>query len=185
MGAEKFAALQDLLVDLLKYGAAAQTYREYNVEALVTAGLTEEQAALGSVYAASNNQTVKNNNANGVSFKGTTVYFDNTISVRFYFTVAEGTTVYAILNGEEATVRYDGSYGMYYVETAAISATAFDNAQTLLISANGSFANMLSVSYDVNTYAYNRAKKSTDETEVALVKALYAYGRSAEMLAAK
>jgi hypothetical protein len=177
-----------LIIDVLKYGEAAQNFKGYNVEDSVAAGLTAEQRARGSKFAASNNMEVEFNGAHGVTVKSATVFYSNVVKIRFYFTVTEGVELgklHILLNNAVVTPVYDSNYGMYYVETAAISATAFYNAQTLLISANGSFANMLSVSYDVNTYAYNRAKKATDETEVALVKALYAYGRSAEMFAAK
>jgi len=47
VGNESYTSFCTLLVDMLNYGAAAQTYFNYNTEKLVTEGLTDELAALG------------------------------------------------------------------------------------------------------------------------------------------
>ena len=132
-----------------------------------------------------------NQGINGVVLQGAMVYYDSTISIRFYFTVDEGVDVnslHIILNNEVQTgdmIKYDEAYQMYYVQTKMIKATDFDKSQHLSIIAGDSFeayVNATQANYDVNTYIYNRANNA-DETEVELVKALYAYGRSAELYA--
>ena len=107
------AKLKKLIVDLLNYGAAAQTYFKYAADDLANNQLTQEQKALGTVVTkaySDRSQKVLNN-------VGSTFNLKSRIELNMYFkkmTVTENT--YALVRmthhydgAEEITVRIEGS----------------------------------------------------------------------------
>lgn len=76
-----------LLVDLLNYGATAQQYTNYNMDALVNASLTEEQKALGtsemrelsSVF----NKEYETISNPTVAWKGASLKLEDSVTIRF------------------------------------------------------------------------------------------------------
>ena len=78
--------LRTLLVDLLNFGAAAQTYWSYNTANLVNAGLTEEQRSFATQTdpdAVSCKALIKNAGAT-VSFKTCSLTLEDSVAVNYY-----------------------------------------------------------------------------------------------------
>ncbi len=113
-------ALKTLLVDALNYGAAAQTYFEYNQENLVNEDLTEEQAALATAQnpaVTSCTELIKNEGAT-VSFKAVSLVLKDKVTFNYYLNLAnyngdiedlELRISYTNAYGEEDTAVIDGS----------------------------------------------------------------------------
>ena len=176
----QMGALKTLAVDILKYGEAAQNFDDYNTENLATAGLTEDELALGGAYELP--ESVKSStaaDASGIYIRGAGVRFDNNAGLYFTVVVPEGTdmgTLSLKLNDktltnfaatEEAkvyTVLYEGQYVAAYGET--VTAQVYQ----------GDAAVGNEVTYSVNSYV---AEMADDETMGALVKSLYAFNQSA------
>ncbi len=113
-------ALKTLLVDALNYGAAAQTYFEYNQENLVNEDLTEEQAAFATAQnpaVTSCTEVIKNEGAT-VSFKAVSLVLKDKVTFNYYLNLAnysgdiedlELRISYTNAYGEEDTAVIDGS----------------------------------------------------------------------------
>lgn len=176
----QMGALKTLAVDILKYGEAAQKFDDYNTENLATAGLTEDELALGGAYDLP--ESVKSStaaDASGIYIRGAGVRFDNNAGLYFTVVVPEGTdmgTLSLKLNDETLTnfaatekanvytVLYEGQYVAEYGETVTAQVYQDDAA----------VGNK--VTYSVNSYV---AEMADDETMGALVKSLYAFNQSA------
>ena len=78
--AEGREALDPVLVDMLNYGAAAQTYFKYDAGNLANAALTPAQQAL-----ATTEFVVKNEGIAGAHFYGSTLVLQNSITMNLYF----------------------------------------------------------------------------------------------------
>ena len=176
----QMGALKTLAVDILKYGEAAQNFDDYNTANLATAGLTEDELALGGTYELP--ESVKSSTGtatDGIYIRGAGVRFDNNAGLYFTVVVPEGTdmgTLSLKLNGETLTnfaateeanvytVLYEGQYVAAYGETVTAQVYQDDAA----------VGN--EVTYSVNSYV---AEMADDGTMGALVKSLYAFNQSA------
>ena len=176
----QMGALKTLAVDILKYGEAAQNFDDYNTANLATAGLTEDELALGGAYDLP--ESLKSStaaDASGIYIRGAGVRFDNNAGLYFTVVVPEGTdmgTLSLKLNGETLTnfaateetnvytVLYEGQYVAEYGETVTAQVYQDDAA----------VGN--EVTYSVNSYV---AEMADDGTMGALVKSLYAFNQSA------
>ena len=176
----QMAALKTLAVDILKYGEAAQNFADYNTEHLATAGLTEDELALGGTYELP--ESVKSSTAadtSGIYIRGAGVRFDNNAGLYFTVVVPEGTdmgTLSLKLNDETLTnfaateeanvytVLYEGQYVAAYGDRVTAQVYQDDAA----------VGN--EVTYSVNSYV---AEMADDGTMGALVKSLYAFNQSA------
>ena len=176
----QMGALKTLAVDILKYGEAAQNFDDYNTENLATAGLTEDELALGGAYELP--ESVKSStaaDASGIYIRGAGVRFDNNAGLYFTVVVPEGTdmgTLSLKLNDETLTnfaateeanvytVLYEGQYVAAYGDRVTAQVYQDDAA----------VGN--EVTYSVNSYV---AEMAHDGTMGALVKSLYAFNQSA------
>ena len=176
----QMAALKTLAVDILKYGEAAQNFDDYNTENLATAGLTEDELALGGAYELP--ESVKSStaaDASGIYIRGAGVRFDNNAGLYFTVVVPEGTdmgTLSLKLNDETLTnfaateeanvytVLYEGQYVAAYGDR--VTAQVYQNSSPV-----GN-----EVTYSVNSYV---AEMADDETMGALVRSLYVFNQSA------
>ena len=176
----QMGALKTLAVDILKYGEAAQNFDDYNTENLATAGLTEDELALGGAYELP--ESVKSStaaDASGIYIRGAGVRFDNNAGLYFTVVVPEGTdmgTLSLKLNDETLTnfaateeanvytVLYEGQYVAAYGDRVTAQVYQDDAA----------VGN--EVTYSVNSYV---AEMADDETMGALVRSLYAFNQSA------
>ncbi|MBQ3356334.1 MAG: endonuclease [Oscillospiraceae bacterium] len=174
------SSLRKLLSDLLKYGAAAQTYMNYKTNALVTTGVT------GTSYS-----TFTNLSGNAASFDGAadantcwtsaglTLTDSVAMTFRFYANSVSGLTVYVTLGERTQTFTSFTSVGggIYEISFAGISAEQFGDTVTAVFERDSEqIGNELS--YSVNAYVQSKQADSNAALQ-ALVKALYNYGASA------
>ncbi len=168
----KHAAMVALVNDLLLYGGAAQEYKGYNTDALVSDGVTAAEFATleDTDKAVTQESTV-------VTFKSATVFFDSTNALYFRFTAADtaGLTFKLGVNGGEAAeVAFVPDGEGYLIKTDAIYATGFDDVYTL--TAYVGDTEDATLTYSVKSYVYS--KQGDEGAIAALAKATYTYGKS-------
>ena len=166
--AESSDELKRLLSDMLYYGAAAQIYKEFNVENLATNGVENILPALetkpdATDFELENNEEITEYPA---YFKGAGVYFDNVNKIYVKLNTTENVTL--TINDVEVEVTGTTVY------TDGILATGFATTYTFVLSCDGVV--MQTLTYSVNAYAY---AKNDDATMGDLALALYRYGVSA------
>lgn len=187
--AAKKAQLDNLLVDMLKYGAEDQKLNAITDEHLVTNVLTEAQLALGTPFTAEGLVNVKGlTTREEVYDMGEIAYwsavslvFDNTITMRFKFTMPEWyeTDTYAFEitttgsnMGSANVVKTDSGY---YIDVVGFAPTEYaDEISITFINYEG-YAVSSTLTYSVNSYLSN---KNTSATYGALVRALASYSAS-------
>ena len=181
---EKFAALKTLTVDMLNYGAAAQTFLGYDTEHLVNDGVEG-----GSTYTALKESVSGTaGSLSGVAMKGVNLHFETANKLYFYFTATNvsnlnaviyknGLPIKVISNADFETETVDG-VAMYYVATDAIKATELGDLFTVTVYQGADVLNGASIVYSVKSYV---CAKQDDATGLgALVQALWLYGESAK-----
>lgn len=171
-----YVATCDLIADLLTYGAAAQSYRGYKTDELVTGGMTLSPTAF--IAPTTTVKGVKNNGTH-VTFTTANLWFDSVNRLRFGFTTPDLTGVTLKLtygDSEPVTViPTKDADGTYYVDTAGIYATGFDMKVTLT-AYKGNTAGA-SATYSVNSYVHSMY----NDTGIGdLARATYNYGVSAK-----
>ena len=146
-------ATKQLIIDTLKYGAAAQVYRDYKTDALVTDGVyfISEGKAEAEIPRSSPvvNETVAH------TLGQATVHFSsvNLIKITYF-------------DGEIKTLTSD-------------AVAAYDFAEKMQFAKDGLFT----LGYSVNDYCYDAINAGgTSENMKALAKALYNYGLSAHVV---
>ena len=194
-----------LLVDMLNYGAASQTYFKYNTGHLVTAELTSAQRALASempeLKSVEDYMPVFTADEPSAYFYGKSVVMGNNVELKYYMRFDSGAPADSVvLHVEYKTVSgtlviknfhasefvYDAKYDAYTIKISDISAKdmcrSIDAALYDGEYSNDNDDNRISelMTYSIESYVYNRLQKSTDEDFKALVKALIKYGKSAE-----
>ena len=194
------AGLRTMLVDLLNYGAAAQSYYGYNAANLVNAGLTEEQqsyATQGDPTLSTCRALIQNEGAT-VSFKSCTLYMKEKVSINYYLNLANYTgdvddlcvkISYTDENGKAWTQtidssellykEYNGSY--YYVANfSALNAMQMRTecrAEVFSKATGERISNTLL--YSIESFAYSKAN-DPDTGLAALVNAMMKYGNAVE-----
>ncbi len=175
---ESSSELKALLSEMLRYGAAAQTYQNYNTENLATDGVeslltaasaTEIPAASFSPVTASG--VTKDDCA--VWIKGAGIRFDseNKIYVRLSGALPEGYTL--TCGGVEMTASEDS-----YFYTAAISPKFYGNNYEFVLKNGEKVLQTLSGSINACLSMATNAASAT-EADKALALALYNYGVAA------
>lgn len=160
-----------LIKEMLNYGAAAQTYFEYNTEKLANAGITDVAA---NDVPETTTEMVVNDQIGSLAFYGASVVYRDKIAVRFYFTGSiDG------INFGEYTV--NNKDDMYYVEVANILPQDLD--QQITVTAIDAEGNTLTVTYGPMNYIVRMNAKG-DENMQNLMKALYNYYLAAKALRA-
>ena len=173
---EKFGELKVLITNLLRYGACAQIYREYNLENLADADIDE--SLLIEFENPNKTQTVGETLTPGMKFTGATVWFDssNSICIRFTVTDLENTTIR--VNG----VEYDNTHfnkvgeNTYTFFTDPIPATRYQNLFVFELCLGGVVQQ--EAVYSIACYV-TAIQNSSDENMKNLAKALYNYGIAA------
>ena len=170
-----------LVVDLLNYGAAAQTYSNYKTETLVNADLTAEQKSLATAFDEAGAESVLAvNNTETVSFKGARLWLDSEVNIGLKIALAEGVdknvvSVKVTIGGVEHT---DVTLAdNMEIIVSGISATQFHQTIWVEVLIDG-VETGATCTYSVNTYVartYNAGNANAD-----LAKALYCYGVSAK-----
>ena len=182
MSAEKHAAMQTLVADLLVYGDAALNYTDYGVVGSITDGVENLHPSEMQPTEDDRMTLVGNENQN-LYIKSATVYFDtrNRIIFRIFASVEDASLVVVTLNGEEYALSelvFDGN-GVYALTTEEITASAFDDLYQITLSYGEQ--TVATLDYSINAYAYAMQNGATANTEMqALALALYRYGCSVE-----
>lgn len=185
-----------LLVDLLNYGAAAQSYFEYKTDKPVNADLTEEQKALSlgkyngitkvvsdedpGVYEAEiTRKNIKFGNRIEL-LVATSFGIDSDLSgvkLKVVYTTASGEEGVETIDGADFVYRTDvNSYTAYF---NGLKASEFRSVLFLTL-VRGDEAISATVKYSLDTYAANRLEASTDEKYKELLKKTLIYSDSAK-----
>ena len=173
--------LQQLIDDLLVYGAAAQSYTGYKTDALVGAGMslapsmvepTAEEAMI----------LIGNTNAD-VYISAVGLWFDNVnnLYVKIHADVEDPSLVTLQVNDDLYSLAdlEDLGNGTFKFTSAALYASAFDTDHIFLLSYDEEIVTELV--YSVNAYAYGILQSTTEsETMKDLALALYRYGVAAQ-----
>lgn len=184
--ADQYAELRTLLVDLLNYGAASQTYTGYRTDALVNASLTDaqlqwgtsEEPALDTVLDTTH-KTVENPTA---KWKGAGLNLQDSVSMRLKFAAdsAEDLKV-KVESGVNTWTIYSDKFleedGVYYVYFTGLDAGQMRQSVYLTIY-DGDTPVSNTVCYSIGSYAYEK-QNSTITGLPELVKAMMKYGDSA------
>lgn len=164
--------LLTLMSDVLVYGAAVQTWIGDNEDELVTYGLELTPSTTEFVAPETMLEVY------GESFKSATLVLGSTITVRFTVAAEEDAVIRVALN--EKVAEYNvadlakDAEGNYIVEFKNVYASECDNAIWASIVGTDEC-----VRYSVNSYISEMAN-ADDADLVALVKALYIYGVTAD-----
>ena len=185
-----------LLVDLLNYGTAAQSYFEYKTDKPVNADLTEEQKALSlgkyngitkvvsdedtGVYEAEiTRKNIKFGNRIEL-LVATSFGIDSDLSgvkLKVVYTTASGEEGVETIDGADFVYRTDvNSYTAYF---NGLKASEFRSVLFLTL-VRGDEAISATVKYSLDTYAANRLEASTDENYKELLKKTLIYSDSAK-----
>ncbi len=159
---------KNLVKNMLNYGAASQTYFDYNTNRLANVGIEVEPAAVPT-ESVSVSATGK---INGLKFYGASLVYRDRIAVRFYFT-GDVTGCTFTANGDTySPVPKDD---LYYIEIANILPQDLEEVLNVTVSDGTS---SLSVSYAPINYIIRMYAKGTNVAP--LVQALYGYHLAAE-----
>ena len=167
-------ALQELCVNMLNYGAAAQTYVNHDTENLANKNLTPEQQALATapITVSQTNKAV-----NGSAWVGAGVRFDYKLGLYFVFRATSATEYTATINGEtvEAEAYPSAGADCYVIRYNGFNATNMNDGVTAKLTKDG--ADEQTFAYSVKSYV---ASKGGDTSNIAnLVNAMYTYGFAA------
>ena len=163
---------KDLCLELLNFGAKAQTYFNHNTDNLADAGYTITPA---NAIPAQATEVAVDGSVSGISFYGASVRFLSKAAVRFYFkaNAVDGYT-FTVDGTEYEPVAKDG---MYYIETPGINPQDMSKAITVSVT-DGS--NTLSAEYAPIWYFVRSYNKTDDEATKGLMAAAYSYYKEAE-----
>ena len=159
---------QNMVEQMLRYGAAAQVYFDYHTERLADADLGDANFAAP----ATPNVSSIRGSAEGISYAGATLVFRDKIALRYYFNVTGNIADYTFIkDGTALTPVKKGE--LYYVEIGNLNPQDLD--QVVTIQVNGS----LTATYSPANYLVNMNQKGSESLQT-LVQALYAYHLAAE-----
>ena len=167
-------ALHELCVNMLNYGAAAQTYVNHDTENLANKNLSDVQKALATEKIAVN-ETDKA--VSGSAWVGAGVRFDYKLGLYFVFRAASATEYTATINGAPAEIEAYPSAGAdcYVIRYNGFNATNMNDVVTAKLTKDG--ADEQTFAYSVKSYV---ASKGGDSSNIAnLVNAMYTYGFAA------
>lgn len=173
---ESLSSYHALVKEMLNYGAAAQTYFNYNTENVIDKTLYAGAGAQNVDAAAAPEMGVDSKVA-GVSFYGATLLFKSKTTVRFYFTVNGSINDYTFKRGEQ-TLKAEKKDGLYYVEVADINPQALNETVAITVTCG---EEILTVSYSPMNYIVRMSEKGSDNLK-ALMKAMYNYHLTAKAL---
>ena len=168
------AKTQQLIIDTLEYGAAAQTYRDYKTGALVTDGFAAADSDTD--VAVPENKPVLDDQSSAVSVSANVRY--STVNyLLFGLTGADSYDGKVTIDGNSVTGTMQGVY--YAVATGAISPENF--AQDFTMKYDNGDNDYITLAYSVNDYCYAAYTKGETQSMKDLALALYNYGLSAHI----
>ena len=188
------AKTQKLVVNLLNYGAAAQTYLNHNTSNLVNSGLSaSDQTSYAIAYNASTAQSSAIRNFSGTAsevaqFTKASLYFDNKVGFAVEFKVKTASASSVVLNvsatgvnadipASEMMTWKDGEYTYYIAVYEGVSPTEFAEEYAFTVKLGG-VATGQTLNYNVYANIYMLA--DGEDNAANLVKALYAYAEASK-----
>jgi len=168
-------ALVKLVSDILRYGDAAQIYRDYKTDCLATQGVTGMTADNGYSLDSTDKNVVTEDAVDDVYFTYAGVWFDNVNKIYVKLSSYEGAKI-VVKSGGKVVAEYE-DLNSETVYTGAISASHFNTVYDFELYDNGVLVQTLT--YSISSYCYSM-KSSENANMKALAKALYDYGISAE-----
>ena len=181
----QYAALKQLVYDILEYGAAAQVYRNYKTDALVNDGIegAREFTELDNTRAA----VVGDPTEGADHFVSAGVRFDYVNSIFVKFTAGSDATVVRVTDkATSITKEYtlgdctEVSAGVYILYTDGILPTQFDTVYTIELRSGETVLQTLD--YSICAYVYyiqNETDGGALTPMAELARALYNFGISA------
>ncbi len=187
--------LKTLCADLLRYGAAAQTFKAYRTDALADQAMTAEERAylsdIGKITFGNTNVTLGDVENPSVTWAGKTLNLGSRVSLKFVFdaTNYEGdpetlcaNIQYRDQKGVYCTrllvgAKYYGSGNLYYFDFNSLKASELRHELSIYVTL-GTTGKKLSPTmvYSADTYGNNKTGTLGD-----LCKALFAYSDSAKV----
>jgi len=184
-----YASLRTLLVDLLNYGTAAQTYMNYNISDLANAQLTEQQIACGTSSAPSLT-TVKNMAHATIASPSVTwtsggLRLEDAIIIRLKFQAesTDGLSVKFVRESDSSTWTISSfesnGDGTYYVYFPGLNVAQLRDVVDATVYKNG-VAVSDTFRYSIESYAYAKTTDgSADAALQELLLTMMKYGDSA------
>ena len=180
--------LKTLLVDLVNYGASAQTYFGYNTSDLANADFDDYQTYASAKHSLTGftNSGSSVTNSGAVKISGRTLVLENRVGIAVIIDTSEydgdvaditinvsGTGVSDVISGQDLK-----PYGTnkYYGVTYEILPTKMDETYTFTVQVNGEESARMT--YGISAYAYNMRSNSNAKL-VALLQDIMEYGNSA------
>jgi len=165
--------VKDMVKKMLNYGAAAQTYFDYNTTNLANAGYELEPA--GDIPTDAPAPTVRDN-LGGIELYGMSLVLRNKLAVRFYFTLDEGVDInsFTFSQGTLGT-----KSGMHYVEVDGINPQDVANQIELTVTSTAG-SGSVAISYSPLNYIVRMSANSSSDSLKGLVQALYGYHEEAK-----
>ena len=191
------ASLKTLMVDLLNYGAAAQTYFTYRTNSMANADLTAEQQALGTAELGTLNSCEATVETQGATahFSSKSVVLDSEIVIKYYITFDEGQSLdnvraeitYETAVGTPTTVKFDASEFEYEANrdryALRLRTVAVKDAGRPVTAKIYDGDTLISdvFTYSIETYAYNQLNKpELGARPRAIITAMMIFCKSAE-----
>lgn len=161
--------VKQMVLEMLNYGAAAQTYFDYNAGNLANAGYELESAAeIPSEVPAVDVQ----DNLSGIALYGMSLLFRNKVAVRFYFHGSGDMNSYTFKVGDTAYTPV-AKGDQYYVQVEGINPQDLDKTIDLVVSKDDA---TLTVSYSPMTYIIRMYNSSTSSAALkSLVQSMNGY----------
>lgn len=195
------ASLKSLMVAMLNYGAAAQTFFNHNTNALVNANLTTAQKALVSPYSSSMVASVGTvnsskvgifTNTGGFSRRYPSITFEGAFCINYYFTpsnVPNGNVTMYYWNQEDynavSTLTPANATGkivmtgdtVYQATVSGIAAKDMDGTIYVVAGYNSGSSSYCSgvLAYSIGSYCVDQANTSTAMQPFAAATAVYGY----------
>ncbi len=196
--AQENKELYDLLVDMLKYGSAAQTYFNYNTSHPAYDILSMEQRQYGTfdeLTLVDHNEVIETPENVSARFIGKTVVFDSNIKLRYYmqfdsgepgedvklvlnYTTASGTPASVTINSIDFA--YNSTHQAYTADLSQLAAKDLGTVVTAQIF-DGDIPVSNKTEFTVETYAkYWLENASSSDALKELVSTMMKYSKSAK-----
>ena len=196
---ENAAETKDLIVDLVQYASAVQTYRGVSGEDLLTSKLearvsgyesfdtddADASALAGLTVVEKENKLTGENDSDAYKWKNVSLVIGNKVKIRARLTATDvsNLTVKATINGEEQEVDIiaTSENGVYMIDFSDIRAYEYDETVTFKFY-EGTQQVGETLSYSVNTYLNAKRDYSGAKAEElkALLLAIHNYGTEAK-----
>ncbi|MBO4749319.1 MAG: hypothetical protein J5546_03300 [Lachnospiraceae bacterium] len=193
-------AFKKLMVDMLNYGAAAQTKFKKNTNNLVNKNLTTAQQLLGTQddidFTDMKYEGISDIGGMTAEIDAKSVSFNSTVDLNIYTTyggndpganvkvvlsyqATSGKTITETVTRPKFVENNKKNYKRYIATFSCVATPDFGQPLTIVIY-DGSTQISETYTYSIATYAFNRLKDSSDDDFKALLKALMKYSASAQ-----